>query len=132
MEVARTVVYRHVCECTTASRAPGSDSELEHRFDVDDKPFPFYITPAGPKFARYRDDLYRVTVTIIAVARSARSTFEIQAEPCVDVLICGRAFPWTIDDDGVRYTTGGRTDLPTVTLSFLAAHVDADCEIPDA
>lgn len=126
---ARTVVWRHPCDCPTASRPLEPSEEPEHRFDVDGAPFPWYITEAGATF-RKAHGLYLVTVHIIPIrvtdSEPLHTTFEPHGLPCIG----GKPFPWAIADDSITLTAS-RRDGPVLTLTFIAEHVDADVDIPE-
>lgn len=152
--VAKTVVYRHECECSSASRAIREGHEAEHRFDVDGEPFPWYISVEGPSFKRVgplvesisadlHPTCYLVTVRIFCalaytrvvdfggktVAELTSPEFSFATSQS-GLVIAGKEFPWVISEEGVKYQHA-RREPASVTLSFFAQHVDADCEIPD-
>lgn len=152
---AGLVVYRHPCDCSTASRPLAEGEEPEHRFDVDGQPFPWLTSgdhDEQTKFTRLRDDLYRVDVTILAIRSNGESAIKpelndegrvlIRQQSFVDQslfegsttpgqpIIAGLEFPWLLSGDGVSYQRSHKM-LPRIKLAFFARHVDADCEIPD-
>lgn len=113
-DIAQTIVYR---------------TEPEYRFDVDGQPFPWHITEDGAKFVKTPAGLYLCTVTIFPILRNNPQppcTFQhTEGEPPT---IAGTPFPWA----GTGTLTYEYEDhVPTLTLTFIAEHVDADCDIPD-
>ncbi len=65
VNTARTVVYRHPCDCESASRPLGPGETAEHRFEVDGEPFPWHIT--GPVFISAGDrDVPLIALTFLA------------------------------------------------------------------
>lgn len=130
---AKTVVYRHPCDCANASRPLGEGEKPEHRFDVDGAPFPWHMTEAGPHFLQLAPQLYAVYVRIIPLLRDAddkgeAAGFSHQGYGMAP-WICGRPFPWMISEHGIAYTCS-RTELPVLALAFFAEAVDADCDVP--
>ncbi|MCV7174935.1 hypothetical protein [Mycolicibacterium sphagni] len=131
--VARTVVYRHPCECASASRPLAEGEKPEHRFDVDGEPFPWYITEDGPRFTRLRDDMYLVHVRIIGILRESGEGFTgniFQHTYPRRIELAGHPFPWVIHEDGITYRSA-RMEAAYVELAFLAESIDVDCEIAD-
>lgn len=130
-ELAHTVVYRHPCDCSSASRPLQHGEHAEHRFDVDGQPFPWFIHEDGPRFTRAETGLFMVHVRFFpGLARGGhfgRFAHEHRKPP----VIAGVVFPWVLDTSGVIYRSG-RDQVPTIELTFYAEQVDADCEIPDA
>lgn len=99
---------------------------------VDETPFPWLISYAGPRFARLRDDLYRVDVSIFTMTAKDRgfgpiSFFDHEGQT---PMIAGVAFPWIITEDGISYHRS-RTTVPTIRLGFFARTVVSDKKIPD-
>jgi hypothetical protein len=116
-EVAETVVHR---------------GPPTYRFDVDDAPFPWYVTERGPSFVQLLDDLWRVDVTILCERFGRR---QYQHQSFSDVIftddefsspkIAGLTFPWTITSEGITYHRSNTT-LATVRLGFYTKTVDTD------
>lgn len=127
---ARTVVYRHPCDCPTASRPLKPGEEPEHRFDVDGQPFPWYIAEAGATFRRSHG-LYLVTVRIIPIRSRDSEPLHTTFDPDGHPTLGGDPFPWAINGDAGITFTASRTDPPVLTLTFIAEHVDADIDIPE-
>ena len=117
-ELARTVVYRHRCSCDSASV---QSTEDVHVFDVDGKPFPFFITTDGPKFTQLEGGLFEVAVTIIGLMSYDEPHFVVG--PGHAFRINGVAFPWHVSKAGITYRS---SDIATVSLAFLAQSVDHD------
>jgi hypothetical protein len=64
-QLARTVLYRHACECATASRPLAEGEEPEHRLEFNGQPFPWHITEDGATITKLGDGLYTVRVEIL-------------------------------------------------------------------
>jgi hypothetical protein len=84
----------------------------------------------GPRFTRLEVDLYRVDLTIIPTLQKTGSDVDqIFAHHgrfgANRIIIAGKEFPWTITDEGVCYRNALNTSA-TLTLAFLAKHVDTD------
>lgn len=88
----------------------------KRKFDVDGKPFPWYLEDKEPEVKWLRDDLSSVKVTIFA--HEGFSCEGIGKSP----VIAGIEFPWYITEDGFEYRAA-RGHVPTVTLAFLARQV---------
>lgn len=134
--IAQTVVWRHPCDCASASRSLLPGEEPEHRFDVDGQPFPWHLEEHRPAWFRYDGSLYLVTVRIFPLARDTmemqRTEFDEYGLPTfVHVNGDRTPFPWLLAAKPVSFTAGGRGNLPLLRLTFLAEHVDADVEIPE-
>lgn len=126
---ARTVVWRHPCDCPTASRPLEPGEHAEHRFDVDGAQFPWLIAENGATFRKVCGGLYLVTVCIFPALSTdcmpLYTTFDPDGVPSIG----GTPFPWAIGGP-VTYTSGpGR--FPQLELTFIARHVDADIDIPE-
>lgn len=128
-------MWRHPCECPTASRPLNPGEEPEHRFDVDGSPFPWLIAEAGATFTK-RDELHLVTVRLFPMASASHEHLKVilddsHGDPLAFEYVDGqrRPFPWAILDDAlaVEFEHG----YPVVVLTFLAERVDADIEIPE-
>lgn len=133
---ARTVVWRHPCDCASASRPLEPGEEAEHRFDVDGEPFPWHITEAGATFRR-RGELYLVSLTLVPLLRENNEacdvTFGIGRYPVLTPRVQAeraRPFPWALIDP-LTLTQDGGPDIPLLDLTFIAQHVDADVDIPE-
>lgn len=89
---ARTVVYRHPCDCDSASRPLGPGEKPEHRFEVDGKPFPFHITEDGATFAKIAGGAHLVTVTLLPLMRSTSEPLRlvVDLDGTVRVRACQR------------------------------------------
>lgn len=132
---AETVVWRHPCDCPTASRPLTEGEEAEHRFDVDGKPFPWVLPEDhGVVFTRLLDDLWRIDIQFFAIPTNGLKPVIPEGESVVfsqvfrgwqQPVIAGIEFPWVISDDGVAFQCGGKI-LPRVTLAFFARDVDTD------
>jgi hypothetical protein len=128
---ARTVVYRHPCDCAAASRPLAEGEHPEHRFDVDDKPFPWHLTEAGPSFVKWSEHLYVVSVNIIPMLRDANArphTADFSHHIADQPVICGVEFPWMITEHGFTYRSSQQRTV--LYLAFEAESVDVDCPIP--
>lgn len=126
---ASSIVYRHECECATASKAPLPDRLPEHRFDVDGDPFPWHIHEDGPTFLKTAAELYLCTVKIFPMVRATNELVEFRHFADKQPMFGDRAFPWSIVGP-ISYTVD-RTGIPVLTLTFAADDVDADCEIAE-
>lgn len=129
--IAGLVVWRHPCDCATASRPLEPGEEPEHRFDVDGAEFPWHITEGGARFAK-RGGVYLVEVDIVPLERGGNNEM-------LDVTlgywrrqprIGERAFPWAILSGSVRVEMLDDS-FPLLHLTFLAEQVDADVEVPE-
>jgi hypothetical protein len=128
---AELVVWRHPCDCASASRPLKLHEEPEHRFDVDGRPFPWHLAEDRPAEFRKQGPLYRVSVRILPVTVDNRQRVGVHFNPPEGYpIIGGVEFPWAITDDGLTYTAGPRR-VPILELTFLANHVDSDLEIPE-
>lgn len=125
--MAERVVYRHPCDCATASRPPGPGEHAEHRFDVDGQEFPWYLHEEGPRFTQVDENLYMIHVRIFTGLVGGRFGAFVHDYPKPPI-IAGITFPWLIDEYGITYRCS-RTEAPTVELSFFARYVDADFQI---
>lgn len=132
-DLAKSVVYRHPCDCDSASRPLEPGEKAEHVFEVDGKPFPWFLTERGAAFALGSSGLYIVRVEIFVLRRDNESlifgTFSHSHGqlPVID----GIEFPWWVTEAGLMYVSS-RKDAPVVRLSFLAEHLDTDTEIAGA
>lgn len=131
--VAKSVVYRHPCDCEAASRPLASGEKAEHRFDVDGEPFPWHITEVGATFVK-RDDFYLVTVELLPIARSNNELLKVVLDtdnpPTFEHIDGSRtAFPWFIHGD-ITVRQDSR-QLPIMELTFIAEDVDTDTFTPD-
>lgn len=114
MKFAEHVHIVHTGECP----------DCTHVFDVDGAEFPWYVTEAGPRVTRLADDVYAVHVEIFCMDKKTRGiSFTMTGDSHIPV-IGGVEFPWYITEDGFVLKSEWKS-LPTVTLSFLANHVDA-------
>lgn len=130
-QAARTVVYRHECECANASGPLPADGEAVHRFDVDGKPFPWLITEQGANFMRLPDGVgFLVAVTIIPYDTDMGCHLEFHHCGYEHPLIGGVEFPWLLHG-AMSYTYGQKLG-PLLSLQFFADAVDTDAEIVDA
>lgn len=145
--IAKTVVWRHPCDCDTASRPLADGEKPEHRFDVDGQPFPWILPEDhGVAFTRLTDKLWRIDLTFWAIAVDGRDeeqrapkprfpsqddvAFTQQFAGYLQPVIAGIEFPWHISSDGVTFQSGGKM-LPSVKLAFFAEDVDTDGPIDD-
>lgn len=131
--IAAKVVYRHPCDCQSASRALHEGEHAEHRFDVDGESFPWYIHEDGPSFTRLKDDLWRIDVRMYGhlqdgLFHDSNGGVVIDAQP--NLIISGREFPWAISGDGFTYHRSHK-ELASVRLGFFAEHVDTDGQFND-
>lgn len=93
-------------------------------FDVDGRPFPWWL-PEGvyPRARKRTDDFYVVDVQFLAVIRDHEKTpCSFEQTEWEQPIINGVEFPWAIDETGVTFTVT-RTDIPCVSLAFFAEHV---------
>lgn len=129
---ADQVLYRHPCDCPTASRPLGEGEDRVHRFEVDGEPFPWHISEDGITVTRLQDALYRVDVSLIPLLKENLQPVAVrltQGHP--PRLVLGEAiFPWVVSEGGVRITSS-RTALTLVTLGFFARDVDTDTRVID-
>lgn len=133
--IANTVVYRHPCDCEHASRPLADGEHAEHRFDVDGEPFPWHISEEGATFAEAAAGGYvLVAVRLLPLARSNNEWLRVvlgvaPETPLTFEHVDGtrRPFPWAIlaGTLSIDYTE----DLPVVSLTFIAEHVDVDAEV---
>lgn len=132
MRVAGLVVYRHPCDCGSASRSLGEGETAEHRFDVDGEPFPFFISEDGPSFTRLWDDLFRVDVTVYPVLAPGGDWVVVRVDEGLvpSLLIGGVRFPWAIADDGLTITVS-RREMARVRLGFFCERLDTDGAVVD-
>lgn len=127
--VAGAIVYRHACHCSNANRPPAPEEEVEHRFDVDGEPFPWYITEAGARFTK-QGEAYLVEVDIIPIeAGGNHDLLDItisywRRQPRIG----DRAFPWAILDGSIRVDVLDGS-FPVLHLVFLANEVDTDGDV---
>lgn len=146
---AETVVYRHPCDCPSASRPLAEGEEPEHRFDVEGNIFP-WLLPEKPRpvFTRLLDDLWRVDVTLFGILGVSQGEgkppkprftddppFADQSLPGMPTVpgqpvIAGAVFPWRLTGNGVIYWRSHKT-LPMIMLGFFARDVDTDTEVVD-
>jgi hypothetical protein len=63
--LARTVLYRHPCDCASSSRPLEPGEEPEHRLEIDGVAFPWHITEDGATITKLGDGLYTVRVEIL-------------------------------------------------------------------
>lgn len=125
--IAKTVVFRHPCDCPTASRPLGAGEHAEHRFDVDGEPFPWRIAEPGPRFVRHGDAVM-VTVDIFPMDPDSYEWLSFSHTYGEVGEIGGRPFPWVIVGEVIyRHHFD---DIPKLTLTFVADEVDADVDIP--
>lgn len=130
-QAARTVVYRHECDCANASGPLPTDGEAVHRFDVDGKPFPWLITEQGATFIRLPDGVgFLVAVTIVPY--DVEMGCHLEFHHCGDEhpLIGGVEFPWLLH--GALTYSVHLLHGPLLSLQFFADAVDTDAEIVDA
>ena len=135
--IAKTVVYRHPCDCDHASRPLEPGEHAEHRFDVDGQPFPWHIAEEGATFNQIAPGLVAVTVRLMPFVRSTNELLNVvlgtldAQQPLAFQHVDGtiRPFPWLTLTDSFSVTYGDF--LPIVSLSFVAEHVDTDGEIQD-
>ena len=125
---ARTVVYRHPCDCPTASRPLEPGEHAEHRFDVDGEPFPWYVLEPGPTLRRLHN-VYTVTVRMVPIARANGEPLHVTFDPDGRPSLGGREFPWALTSP-LTFTASPDTPA-TLELTFIAQHVDADVDIPE-
>lgn len=124
--IAGRVVYRHLCRCEHASRPLDPGEEVEHRFDVDGEPFPWYITEDGARFTR-RGELYLVEVDILPVKPVGHrdDEFAITVRTRRAPLLNGEPFPWATLAGSIRVDAPDDS-FPVLHLTFLANNVDTD------
>lgn len=124
MQPARTIVYRHACDCDTASRAPRPGADPEHRFDVDGKPFPWLMTEPGPAFRRLDP---HTSVYLCAVVIHALDAHTYEPMPITFHTgwpeIGGQPFPWQIFDCRLHLDSDFHARL---AVEFVADNVDTD------
>lgn len=135
--IAHTVVYRHPCDCDAASRPLNPEEKPEHRFDVDGQPFPWHMPSEHPVSFRKSGPIYLVTVSMYSLARAnmemLSTLFDADGRPSFLHINGDRwAFPWLLSDDPITLTAGHKNFPPVLRLTFLAEHVDADIDIPEA
>lgn len=130
--IAESIVYRHPCDCGSASRPLAEGEEPEHRFDVDGEPFPFGMHPDGPRFARIDHGLIRVDVRIYPVLSPSNEWVRIGVDANLQphLFIGDAAFPWAITEDGFTIHASRHT-VAYVDLAFLAKSVDTDGPVVD-
>lgn len=126
--VARTVVYRHTCDCANTNRQLMPGEEPEHRFDVDGEPFPWYITEDGATFHRTENGLYLVAVRIIPVDPTTGEYVEFRHHVHNAPQLGDRELPWLITGPITWQSDRG---YGVLELTFLAEHVDTDGEISE-
>lgn len=120
---ARSIVYRHACDCDTANQ-PVTVDQPEHRFDVDGQPFPFLITTDGAAFRRL-DPLTPTYVCAVTVQAFDPDTLE----PVPITFhtgwpeIGGKPFPWQILDCYLHIDSNFHAQLH---VEFTADAVDTD------
>ena len=134
VNTARTVVYRHPCDCDSASRPLGPGEKPEHRFEVDGEPFPWHITEDGARFRKHTSGLYQVSCTVIPLDRTNNELLRVIVDtdqPVTFECIDGtrREFPWHIT--GPMFISAGDRDIPLIALTFIAEDVDTDTEVAD-
>ncbi|MDV7192602.1 hypothetical protein [Mycolicibacterium fortuitum] len=125
--IARTVVYRHTCDCANTNRQLMPGEEPEHRFDVDGEPFPWYITEDGATFHRTATGLYLVAVRILPIEAATGKLVEFRHHVHGAPQLGDREFPWAI-----AYPISWQSDEPgygVLELMFAANDVDTDGEI---
>ncbi|MCT7372708.1 hypothetical protein [Mycolicibacterium llatzerense] len=132
VNTARTVVYRHPCDCDTASRPLVPGEKAEHRFEVDGEPFPWHIATDGAKFRKHTSGLYQVSCTVIPLDRNNNELLRVIVDtdqPVTFEYIDGtrREFPWHVT--GPVFISAGDRDVPLIALTFIAEDVDTDTEI---
>ena len=134
VNTARTVVYRHPCDCETASRPLEPGEKPEHRFDVDGQPFPWHLAEDGATFAMSATGLYLVTVPLLPIVRANNEPLRTIVD--LDGMIAfehvdgqRQVFPW-ITTDTLEIACQWR-GMPVITLTFLAEHVDTDTAIAE-
>uniref|UniRef100_A0AAU8GMG2 Minor tail protein n=1 Tax=Mycobacterium phage JustASigh TaxID=3158894 RepID=A0AAU8GMG2_9CAUD len=127
-KVARTVVYRHTCDCPNTNRELMPGEEPEHRFDVDGEPFPWYITEDGATFHRTETGLYLVAVRIIPIHPTTGEYVEFRHHVHHAPQLGTSEFPWLITGPITWQSDRG---YGVLELTFLAEHVDTDGEISE-
>lgn len=134
---AELVVWRHPCDCDHASRPLDPGEVAEHRFDVDGEPFPWHITEEGATFRKIGSlrPVYLVTVQVFPLAVANNELLRViidRDEPLAFEYVDGtrRPFPWALADQPITTTLYPR-GFPVTELTFIAEHVDADCDIPE-
>lgn len=132
--IAQTVVWRHPCNCPTASRPLAAGEEPEHRFDVDGEPFPYYVTTDGAAF-RKSGSLYLVSTTLFPIAPGNRERLSIVLDfdglPSFEYVDGTRKpFPWALSHEPVT-VRAEPSSCPLVSLTFLAYNVDTDGDIAE-
>ncbi|KLI05803.1 hypothetical protein [Mycolicibacterium senegalense] len=125
--IARTVVYRHSCDCPNSNRELMPGEEPEHRFDVDGEPFPWYITEDGATFHRTEGGLYLVAVRILPVLVATGELVEFRHHVHRPPDLGDGPFPWAIT--GPLTWLSEEPGCAVLELTFLAQHVDTDGEI---
>lgn len=129
--IAKTVVWRHPCNCPSASRPLEPGEQPEHRFDVDGDPFPWYIAENGASFVKHLG-VYLVKVEIFPIEYDGnRDVLDItlsywRRQPRIG----DRLFPWAILDGSINADVAAGA-FPVLHLTFIAESVDADIDIPD-
>lgn len=123
-EPARTIVYRHACDCPTASTPLQIEGEPEHRLDVDGEPFPWLITDTGATFRRLNPltSVHVCTVTIMDIHPVTKEFIPIRMDSGWPE-IGGKPFPWQIFDFIVSVNERHQF---AIEITFLAEHVDTD------
>lgn len=121
------VYIRHNCDCATSTEPPSPDGKV-HAFKVDGQDFPWFISERGPQVSKLADDFYTIDVEILGVNKKRNDKgecnyLEVGFRPYLQPVIGDVTFPWTITEDGWRFSVA-RTQLPIVHLAFFAHSVD--------
>ena len=124
---AHSVVWRHGCDCPTASRPLEPGEESEHRFDVDGEPFPWHLHEERPATFRklLPHNVFEVSLRIMPVTRATSMPLEVSFDFIGCPSIGGVKFPWALARRPVIFTAS-RELGPILELTFIAEHVDSD------
>jgi hypothetical protein len=120
-EPAKTIVYRHACDCETANRPITLGEHVEHRFEVDGKPFPWIITESGATFEHFAG-MYLCTATILPVDPDTREDVDFGLSTSANPTIAGVQFPWLL----YRVDVARKDEMYFLTVKFIAENVDTD------
>lgn len=132
--IPEKVLIRHTCSCDTAVERPAGTEPEEHRFEVDGKDFPWFLSARGPVVTRYADDLWRIDIDLFAIDHDTWKTLPIAVTPGMcggaDLEIGGVAFPWLMTQEGWTLTSSSK-QLLTLTLGFFTRNVDTNMPYTD-
>lgn len=97
----------------------------EYIFDVDGKPFPWYLPENElPRARKIDDGFYEIDVTFMAVVKDHPQTpCSFEQTEWEQPFICGIEFPWWIHADGVTFTAK-HGEILLVALTFFTESVE--------